>query len=167
TYYFIILSQIQPISEYFIFNKTYDINVFFKSMNIGPLWFIDMLFIFNLAYVLFKKYIIFKMLLLNLYLISFIILYVFFLYVSRVFMPLIGEEPLISTVIYDWLLKFTPSIGDLPQYLIAFMLGIVAFKFNLLEKIKNTKWKLSIYYILLSLPIYLAAVIIGISDFSF
>src|SRR5699024_5035293 len=104
---------------------------------------------------------------LKLNIISFIILYALVLYVWRVFMPLIGGEPLISTVIYDWLLKFTPSIGDLPQYLIAFMLGIVAFKFNLLEKIKNTKWKLSIYYILLSLPIYLAAVIIGISDFSF
>src|SRR5699024_2679669 len=98
---------------------------------------------------------------------SFIILYALVLYVWRVFMPLIGGEPLISTVIYDWLLKFTLSIGDLPQYLIAFMLGIVAFKFNLLEKIKNTKWKLSIFYILLSLPIYLAAVIFGISDFSF
>ncbi|WP_416349878.1 acyltransferase family protein [Mammaliicoccus lentus] len=166
-FYFIILSQIQPISEYFIFNKTYDINVFFKSMNIGPLWFIAMLFIFNLGYVLIKKYTNFKMPILKLNIISFIILYALVLYVWRVFMPLIGGEPLISTVIYDWLLKFTPSIGDLPQYLIAFMLGIVAFKFNLLEKIKNTKWKLSIFYILLSLPIYLAAVIIGISDFSF
>lgn len=166
-FYFIILSQIQPISEYFIFNKTYDINVFFKSMNIGPLWFIAMLFIFNLGYVLIKKYTNFKIPILKLNIISFIILYALVLYIWRVFMPLIGGEPLISTVIYDWLLKFTQSIGDLPQYLIAFMLGIVAFKFNLLEKIKNTKWKLSIFYILLSLPIYLAAVIIGISDFSF
>lgn len=166
-FYFIFLSQIQPISEYYIFNKKYDIFVFFDSMNIGPLWFIAMLFIFNLSYVLFKKYTNIKIPMLKLNIISFIILYAIVLYVWRIFMPLIGGEPLINTVVYDWLLKFTPSIGDLPQYVIAFVLGLVAFKFNILEKITSAKWRFIIIYLLLSLPMYFTAVIIGISDFSF
>ena len=48
---------------------------------------------------------------LKLNIISFIILYALVLYVWSIY-AFNWREPLISTVIYDWLLKFTPSIGD-------------------------------------------------------
>lgn len=132
---------LSPIIKYLIFvfikNNSPNISIFFNKedriFTLGPIWFVLVLFLFNIFYVVFRKYFSFKLLnftpkrWLVLPIFCLLVLITFFI---RIYFPT-GY----------WIPYITIQPAHLVQYIFCFILGIYAYQFQLFNKIT---YKLSV-----------------------